>query len=425
MTLDTMSLDEQYMQEALDLAQTARRAVRPNPMVGAILVKDGNILARGYHKGLGLPHAEIDALRQVTKEEAEGSTLYVTLEPCCHQGRTPPCTKAIQAAKIKKVVVAMEDPNPKVAGKGLAILREAGVEVVSGVLEAEARKVNEIFIHYISQGLPYVVAKYAMTADGKIATHTGDSQWITGEEARAHVHKIRADLAGIMVGINTVLHDDPLLTARLPQAVQPVRIICDSHLRLPCSSQLAQTARTYRTIVAYTPATNTPASAARPQETQACLQDKEVQEAEACLQDKEVQEAQEAQASKARALEALGVELLPIPARDREYLDLRALLKALAAREIDSLLVEGGGTLHASLFEEKLVDKVLVYVGGKLLGGKEAPTPLEGVGVAKMKDALPLTLEGIESWGSDALLTYRVEEQAKGEVPCSQALSKK
>ncbi len=393
-----MTLDEQYMQEALDLAQTARRAVRPNPMVGAILVKDGNILARGYHKGLGLPHAEIDALRQVTKEEAEGSTLYVTLEPCCHQGRTPPCTKAIQAAKIKKVVVAMEDPNPKVAGKGLAILQEAGVEVVSGVLEAEARKVNEIFIHYISQGLPYVVAKYAMTADGKIATHTGDSQWITGEEARAHVHKIRADLAGIMVGINTVLHDDPLLTARLPQAVQPVRIICDSHLRLPLTSQLAQTARTYRTIVAYAPAANTPASVARPQE---------------------------AQASKARALEALGVELLPIPARDREYLDLRALLKALAAREIDSLLVEGGGTLHASLFEEKLVDKVLVYVGGKLLGGKEAPTPLEGVGVAKMKDAIPLTLEGLESWGSDALLTYRVEEQAKGGGPCSQASSKK
>lgn len=411
-----MTLDERYMQEALDLAQTARRAVRPNPMVGAILVKDGNILARGYHKGLGLPHAEIDALRQVTKEEAEGSTLYVTLEPCCHQGRTPPCTKAIQAAKIKKVVVAMEDPNPKVAGKGLAILREAGVEVVSGVLEAEAQKVNEIFIHYISQGLPYVVAKYAMTADGKIATHTGDSQWITGEEARAHVHKIRADLAGIMVGINTVLHDDPLLTARLPQAVQPVRIICDSHLRLPLTSQLAQTARTYRTIVAYAPAANTPASAARPQEAQACLQDKEVQE---------VQEAQEAQASKTRALEALGVELLPIPARDGEYLDLRALLKALAAREIDSLLVEGGGTLHASLFEEKLVDKVLVYVGGKLLGGKEAPTPLEGVGVAKMKDALPLTLEGIESWGSDALLTYRVEEQAKGGGPCSQASSKK
>lgn len=413
MTLDTMTPDEQYMQEALDLAQTARRAVRPNPMVGAILVKDGQILARGYHKGLGLPHAEIDALRQVTKEEAEGSTLYVTLEPCCHQGRTPPCTKAIQAAKIKKVVVAMEDPNPKVAGKGLAILREAGVEVVSGVLEAEARKVNEIFIHYISQGLPYVVAKYAMTADGKIATHTGDSQWITGEEARAHVHKIRADLAGIMVGINTVLHDDPLLTARLPQAVQPVRIICDSHLRLPLTSQLAQTARTYRTIVAYSPATNTPASAERPQEAQACPQDKEIQEA------------QEAQASKARALEALGVELLPIPARDGEYLDLRALLKALAAREIDSLLVEGGGTLHASLFEERLVDKVLVYVGGKLLGGKEAPTPLEGVGVAKMKDALPLTLEGIESWGSDALLTYRVEEQAKGGAPCSQASSKK
>lgn len=414
--LDTMTLDEQYMQEALDLAQTARRAVRPNPMVGAILVKDGQILARGYHKGLGLPHAEIDALRQVTKEEAEGSTLYVTLEPCCHQGRTPPCTKAIQAAKIKKVVVAMEDPNPKVAGKGLAILREAGVEVVCGILEAEARKVNEIFIHYISQGLPYVVAKYAMTADGKIATYTGDSQWITGEEARANVHQVRADLAGIMVGINTVLRDDPLLTARLPQAVQPVRIICDSHLRLPLTSQLAQTARTYRTLVAYAPAANIPASAGGSSQAQGGPQ---------ALGGSQTQGDIQALETKAQALEDLGVELLPVPTRDGEYLDLRALLKALAAREIDSLLVEGGGTLHASLFEEQLVDKVLVYIGGKLVGGKEAPTPLEGVGVAKMADAQPLTLEEVKFWGSDALLAYRVGEQAKGGLPCSQASSKK
>ena len=242
--------DEKYMRMALDLAVKGRGWVSPNPVVGAVIVRDdGRVIAEGYHERYGDLHAERNALKNCMEPPA-GATMYVTLEPCCHHGRQPPCTDAILEAGIRRVVVGSGDPNPLVAGKGIRILREHGVEVTEGVLRDECDAVNEIFFHYIQTGTPYVVMKYAMTLDGKIAAYTGKSQWITGEEARAHVHALRGNLFGIMAGVGTVLADDPLLTCRLPGARNPVRIICDTNLRTPMTSKIVATAAEVPTIIA-------------------------------------------------------------------------------------------------------------------------------------------------------------------------------
>ena len=242
--------DETYMRRALELAEKGAGWVSPNPLVGAVIVKDEEIIGEGYHERYGQLHAERNALAHCTKSP-EGATIYVTLEPCCHHGKQPPCTDALLAAGIRRVVIGSKDPNPLVHGKGIRIVREHGVEVTEHVLEKECDAENEVFFHYMQTKLPFVILKYAMTLDGKIATYTGASRWVTGEAARAHVHRMRNRYRAIMVGVGTVLADDPMLNVRVEGWKSPVRIVCDSSLRIPLDSQIVRSAKEYRTIVAY------------------------------------------------------------------------------------------------------------------------------------------------------------------------------
>ena len=248
--------DQEYMLRAIQLAKKGEGWTNPNPMVGAVIVKDGKIIGEGYHKKYGELHAERNAIASLT-ESAEGAVIYVTLEPCCHHGKTPPCTEAIIEQKIRKVVIGSRDPNPKVAGKGVQMLREAGVTVVEDFMREECDQLNPVFFHYITTKTPYVVMKYAMTLDGKIATKTGASKWITGESARKEVQHMRHQYMGIMAGIGTVLADDPMLNVRVEGWKSPVRIVCDSKLRIPPGSQIVKSAEKYRTIVAYADQKNT------------------------------------------------------------------------------------------------------------------------------------------------------------------------
>ena len=244
--------DEKYMELALSLAERGAGRVSPNPMVGAVIVKNGKIIGEGWHARYGDLHAERNALADCEKrgENPKGATIYVTLEPCCHHGKTPPCTDALIAAGIARVVIGSEDPNPLVAGKGIRQLREAGIEVSSGVLKEACDRLNRVFFHYITHHTPYVVMKYAITMDGKIAAYTGNSQWITGEAARQNVHRDRNRYTAIMAGIGTVLADDPLLTCRIPEGKNPTRIIADTHLQIPLDAQIVKTAREIPTILA-------------------------------------------------------------------------------------------------------------------------------------------------------------------------------
>ena len=242
--------EEKYMRRAIELAKKGSGHVNPNPLVGAVIVKDGEIIGEGYHECYGQLHAERNAIASLT-ESAEGATIYVTLEPCCHYGKTPPCTEAIIEQKIKRVVIGSRDPNPKVSGKGIKMLQEAGIEVIEDFMREECDRLNPVFFHYITTKTPYVVMKYAMTLDGKIATKTGASKWITGEPARQEVQHMRHRYMGIMAGIGTVLADDPMLNVRVEGWKSPVRIVCDSSLRIPLDSQIVRSAKEYRTIVAY------------------------------------------------------------------------------------------------------------------------------------------------------------------------------
>ena len=344
--------DEFYMRRAIELAKKGRGWTNPNPMVGAVIVKDGSIIGEGYHEKCGELHAERNAIASLT-ESAEGATLYVTLEPCCHYGKTPPCTEAILEQKIARVVIGSRDPNPKVSGKGAKILREAGVRVEEDFLREECDALNPVFFHYITTGLPYVVMKYAMTADGKIATKTGASKWISGEEARSLVHEMRHDYMAIMAGIGTVLADDPMLNVRLEGKKSPVRIICDSMLRIPLDSQICQTAGRYRTIVAY----------AGEKGNAICLEEKK------------------------HSLEKLG-EL-----------------------GIDSVLIEGGGTLNEDALQSGIVNEVKAFIAPKIFGGRGGKTPVEGFGVEKVDDAIKLQLMRISQVGEDILAEYKVLEE--------------
>ncbi|MEW6725742.1 MAG: bifunctional diaminohydroxyphosphoribosylaminopyrimidine deaminase/5-amino-6-(5-phosphoribosylamino)uracil reductase RibD [Bacillota bacterium] len=342
-------MDEAYMRLALELAAQARGRTSPNPLVGAVLVRDGAIIGKGYHTRAGMPHAEIEALRDAGGE-ARGATLYVTLEPCCHTGRTGPCTEAIVAAGVKRVVAAMRDPNPLVSGRGLARLREAGVEVREGVLEEEARRLNEFFIKYITTRTPFVTLKTAMSLDGKIATRTGDSRWVTGEESRRYVHELRDIYDVILVGVGTVLKDDPSLTTRLPEGGRdPVRVILDSRGRTPAGARVLKQESGAATVIAVT--------GAAPEENVAAL-------AEA------------------------GAQILvcgPGP-----LVDLQTLLRALAERELTSVLVEGGSRVNASFLAAGLVDKVVWFIAPKIVAGETAPGPVGGEGIARMAEALEL-----------------------------------
>ena len=359
--------DREYMQRALDLAKNGWGWTSPNPMVGAVIVKDGEIIGEGWHAKYGELHAERAALAACTGDPA-GATMYVTLEPCCHHGKQPPCTDAILEAKIARVVIGSSDPNPQVAGKGVQILRDAGVEVTEGVLREECDALNDVFFHYITTGRPFVVLKYAMTLDGKLAAYTGVSKWITGEKARAHVQLQRGRYRAIMVGVGTVLGDDPRLTCRTEGGRNPLRVICDTHLRTPLSAVVVQTAALIPTLIA------------------------------TCSDDAEA----------AEKYQAKGCQVVTFPKKG-DYVDISAVMSYLGKNGVDSVLLEGGSGLHWSVLEAGLVDKVQAYIAPKLLGGAEARSPVGGRGFPTPSDVVKVENITITRLGPDYLMEGEVK----------------
>ncbi|TYQ16080.1 UNVERIFIED_CONTAM: diaminohydroxyphosphoribosylaminopyrimidine deaminase/5-amino-6-(5-phosphoribosylamino)uracil reductase [Acetivibrio alkalicellulosi] len=358
-----LSKNDFFMKKAIELAKLGWGKTNPNPLVGAVIVKNDNVVSEGFHEVLGCAHAEVAAINNANSS-VEGGTLYVNLEPCSHYGRTPPCTKAIIEAGIKKVVVAMIDPNPKVSGKGIEILKDAGIEVEVGVLEEEALKLNEIFIKYVVRKKPFVIMKTAMTLDGKIASYKGDSKWITGKEARHHVHRVRDRVCAIMVGLNTILKDNPLLTTRIDgeEGKDPIRIIVDSRGTIPENSNVINCDSKAPTILATTK-----------------------------LIDKE----------KEKYLHQKGIKIIKT---EGECVDLKQLMDELYNMEIDSILLEGGGSLNSSAIQCKIVDKVMMFIAPKIIGGKDAITPVEGIGIELMKNAVELDNVEMSRFGKDFLI---------------------
>ena len=356
-----------HMERALSLARKAVGSASPNPAVGAVVVKDGAVVGEGWTQPTGRAHAEVMALRQAGAD-SEGATLYTTLEPCGHHGRTPPCTAAIAEAGIAEVRCAMVDPNPKVDGDGLAQLRNHGIRTHAGEGAEQARELMEAYLKYVTTGLPFVTVKFAMTLDGKIATRSGESKWITGEKARVYVQELRAASDAIMVGVNTIVADDPQLTARdemgAPHEKQPLRIVVDSRGRTPPDARLLS----------------------EPGETLV---------ATAALSNKERQ-----------ILTGTGAQVEEVPG-DSGCVDIASLLKLLAGLEKPSVLVEGGGTLLGTMFDGGLVDKVVAFVAPTIVGGKEAPSPVGGLGVDRMSDALRLHRVRVCQIGGDvAVIGY-------------------
>lgn len=367
------SADESFMREALSLAMRGEGTTRPNPMVGAIIVRSGKVIGRGWHEKCGGPHAEVNAFKAASETEAgsaSGATLYVTLEPCCHTGRTPPCVDLIIASGIARVVCAMEDPNPLVAGKGISALKAAGIQVSVGTLERESRALNRAFVKHIVTGLPYVTLKSAVSLDGKIATAHGESKWISCEESREDVHLMRARVSAIMTGIGTVLADDPLLTARPSGGArsQPTRIIVDTNLRIPLTSKIVATSREIPTAIAIGART-------------------------ANSGDTEIR-------AKLAALEAAGTRIIPVSERD-EKVDLASLANILGKDGIDSMLIESGGTLAWGAIEAGIVDRVRFYIAPVIIGGKRAPGAIGGAGAASLALAPTLANTGTRMVGQD------------------------
>jgi len=343
------SFDSEVMQRAITLARRGEGFVEPNPLVGCVIVGEGQVVGEGWHQRFGGPHAEIEALR-AAGERARGATLYVTLEPCCHHGKTPPCTEAVIAAGIRRVIAAMSDPFPQVAGGGLAQLADAGITVETGLHEAEARALNAPYLKLLATGRPWVIAKWAMTLDGKLATRTGDSQWISSPASRAVVHRLRSRVDAIVVGRGTAERDDPLLTARLENAQPPrvsTRIVLDSHASLRTDSQLVRTARQYPTLIAAGP-----------------------------------------DADESR-LTAAGCEVLRL-GQSAPVERLHALLAELGRRRMTNILVEGGSEVLGAFFDAKQIDEVHVFIAPKLIGGAIARSPLGGGGIAAVAQALLL-----------------------------------
>ena len=378
--------DREYMSRAIELAELGRGWVNPNPAVGAVIVKEGRVIGEGWHERYKGLHAERNAFASLT-ESAEGADLYVTLEPCCHYGKTPPCTEAIIAHKIRRVVIGSDDPNPKVAGKGVIQLREAGILVETGVMKAECDRLNPVFFHYITTNMPYVVMKYAMTADGKIATKTGASKWITGEKARARVQEMRHCYMGIIAGIGTVLADDPMLNVRLKGKKSPIRIICDSRLRIPLDSKICRSAGQYRTMIA-------------------CGK---IEDGDLGIEKKKEQDADcKEMVRKAEKLCAMGIEVVSLP-DVQGRVDLLQLMNYLGSQKIDSVFLEGGGELNDSFLRAGLVQELKVFIAPKIFGGKEAKTPVSGVGVELPDQGTAFVLEKTSVIGEDFLMEYRAE----------------
>ena len=352
---------------ALRLAAQGAGRVSPNPLVGAVLVKDQRVVGRGFHQAVGRAHAEVNAINDAG-DQARGATLYVTLEPCNHQGRTPPCTHKILEAGIARVVVAMADPNPNVTGGGNAFLRARGIDVVCGVCADEAHRLNEIFVKYIRTQHPFVVLKMAATLDGRIATRTGDARWVTGREARARVHAMRHSMHAIMVGVGTVAADDPALTTRLEGGggVDPIRIVLDTHLRMPATARMLRQDSPAETWVICGPQAS--------QEERIRLSDRG-----------------------ARILEA------PIETGTGQ-IDLKALMGLLGDREVTSVLIEGGGRVAASALQAGIVDKVMFFYAPKILGGDDGIPMCKGPGPDKMSGCRPLYRTAFTQVGEDLLV---------------------
>ncbi len=371
--------EEQFMKRAIELAKQGAGWTAPNPLVGAVVVKNGRVIGEGYHRKYGELHAERNALAACTEDPA-GATLYVTLEPCCHYGKTPPCTEIIIEKKIAKVVIGSRDPNPKVAGKGARILREHGIEVVEDYMREACDALNPVFFHYITTKTPYVVLKFAMTLDGKIATRTGASKWITGEAARNHVHQLRGRYAGILAGIGTVLADDPMLNCRIDGAHQPLRIILDSHLRIPMGSRLVRSAKEYPLLI---------------------------------VCNESIRDREEG-ANRIQKLEEAGAKVWTLPEKNG-HPDLNVLMQRLGEEKIDSVLIEGGGTVNEAALKAHIVHHVYAYIAPKIFGGEDAKTPVEGSGIRLPQECANLRLAKITVLLNDMLLEYDVE----GETECS------
>ncbi|WP_226671365.1 bifunctional diaminohydroxyphosphoribosylaminopyrimidine deaminase/5-amino-6-(5-phosphoribosylamino)uracil reductase RibD [Metabacillus litoralis] len=353
-----MSEHEFYMRLALDNAKAMKGQTDPNPLVGAVIVNDHRIVGVGAHLKAGGPHAEIHALR-MAGELAKGGTIYVTLEPCSHHGRTGPCAEALVAAGIKKVIIATLDPNPIVAGNGVSILEKANIEVIVGVCEEESRKMNEVFNKFIVKKQPFMTLKAATTLDGKISSYTWDSKWITSEEARLDVHHLRNENTGILVGVHTVIKDDPELTTRIPNGRNPLRIILDSTLRIPLKSKV--------------------------------LTDQKA--------DTWIFTSENFNHEVKRELENLGVKVFVTKGKNR--VDLQDTLNILGEQNVASVLIEGGGEVNASFLNEQLVDKLVLYVAPKLIGGKQSPSFFAGEGIEKMANAIELEELEINKIGKD------------------------
>lgn len=364
-----------YMKRAITLAEKGRGYTSPNPVVGAVIVKDGKIIGEGYHEKYGGLHAERNALASCT-EDSTGADMFVTLEPCCHHGKQPPCTEAIIEAKIAHVFVGSADPNPLVAGKGIGVLRKEGVCVTEGFLKEECDELNKIFFHYITTKRPYVTMKYAMTVDGKIATANGQSQWITGELARRDVHRLRHENAAIMVGIGTVLMDDPMLNVRLCEGTDPLRIVCDTSLKIPRESQLVKTAKDIPTIIA------------------------------TCVGGEEAA-VNAGKKEKLRDLEEAGCQIMTVPMHEGAT-DLFEIMNRLGDMKIDSVLLEGGAGLAYSAMSQGLVNRVVTYIAPKVFGGSTAKTPVGGHGVESPSQAFEMRLVNLRDIGDDLRLEYEV-----------------
>jgi len=360
-----MSTDEELMAEAIALAATADFHTSPNPMVGALVVRDGRVIARGVHRKAGEDHAEVIALREAG-DAAKGATLYVTQEPCAHVGRTPPCTVAVIASGVARVVTGMQDPNPKVDGRGLEALRAAGIAVSHGVLADRVRKLNEFFVKHATTGLPFVTAKFAMSLDGRIATHGGESKWITGEAAREEVHRLRHAHDAILVGANTVIRDDPNLTTRLPEGNgrSPLRVVVDSRLRVPAD------ARIFR------------------QESGSVL----------------IATSDRSRGDRLHEFEERGVPVVVLPSSEGRV-GLPDLLRHLGGRECISMLIEGGSSMHGSAFDQRLVDKVVAFIAPRIIGGLEAPAAVGGHGVDALGDATALRDVEVRQLGPDLMVS--------------------
>jgi diaminohydroxyphosphoribosylaminopyrimidine deaminase/5-amino-6-(5-phosphoribosylamino)uracil reductase len=366
-----MSKEYEYMHRAYELAKRGVGRVNPNPLVGAVIVKNGEVIGEGFHEFYGGPHAEVNAFRSAT-ESVEGATMYVTLEPCSHYGKTPPCAEAIVKNKIARVVIGMLDPNPLVAGRGVKIMEENGIEVDYGYLLEELTFMNRAFLKYIQTKQPYVVMKTAMTLDGKIASRTGDSRWVSNEKSRARVHELRNELAAIMVGVDTVIADDPLLTTRLEnvEGRNPIRIVVDSNARIPLESKILNTTKEAKTILAVS---------------------------------------ESAEEKKLKQVEALGNEVLRV-AEKNGRVDLQDLMIKLGEKGIDGVLLEGGATLNFAALQESVVDEVISFIAPKIIGGAESKSPVGGHGIELMKNAIELDDIKMEQLENDLMLTGKIKK---------------